>query len=417
MNSDLSRIIDRWAGVPLCALLTLLHRLVPPPRVEPDRVRRLAFLKPAEQGATVLAASAMRVAIARLGAENVFFLCFQKNAEILRVMNLVPETNLVLVDDRNPVTLTRDTLRAIAFLREHHIDAVVDLEFFSRYTALICGLSGAGIRVGLHRFQSEGCYRGSLFNRPVLFNPYLSTADLYRALTESVWDNGSIPCLKKKLEKEEDDALRPLFSPTIEDENGLAALIDVAGMRDILASPFTVLFNPKFGDELPMRAWPAARYEQLAGQLFEEIPDARIFLVGLPGEQEQAASFSRRFAPGQVGDLTGRLTLRQLITLCGKVDAMVSSDSGPAHFASLTDVPILVLFGPESPRLFAPRSPNVTVFYAGLACSPCFSAWNHRTSSCRDNQCMKAIAPETVLEKLLEIYRRKQQKTTVHPVS
>ncbi|HOJ69215.1 MAG TPA: glycosyltransferase family 9 protein, partial [Candidatus Hydrogenedentes bacterium] len=149
MNSDLSRIIDRWAGVPLCALLTLLHRLVPPPRVEPDRVRRLAFLKPAEQGATVLAASAMRVAIARLGAENVFFLCFQKNAEILRVMNLVPETNLVLVDDSNPVTLTRDTLRAIAFLREHHIDAVVDLEFFSRYTALICGLSGSGIRVGL----------------------------------------------------------------------------------------------------------------------------------------------------------------------------------------------------------------------------------------------------------------------------
>ena len=414
MNSDLSRIIDRWAGVPLCGLLSLFHRLIPPRQVEPARVRRIAFLKPAEQGATVLAVPAVRTAINKVGRENVFFLCFRKNAEIMRIMNLIPEDHLILVDDSDPVCLARDTLRAIMFLRAQQIDAVVDLEFFSRYTALICGLSGAGIRAGLHRFQSEGCYRGSLFNRPVLFNPYLSTADLYRALTESVWDEGSIPCLKKRLEPADcdaDDTDRPVFTPTPEDEAELKTLLRASGMEHLLSAPFKVLFNPKFGDELPMRAWPVARYEQLAGQLLETVPDARIILTGLSDEREQAALFCSRFAPGQVCDLTGRLTLRQLITLCGKVDAMVTSDSGPSHFASLTSVPILVLFGPESPRLFAPRSPNVTVFYAGLACSPCFSAWNHRTSSCGDNQCMKAIAPEAVLERLLEIYRHGRRRS------
>ena len=217
MNTDLSRIIDRWVGAPLCGLLTLFYRLIPPPHTAPDQVRRIAFLKPAEQGATVLAAPAIQNAIARVSRDNVFFVCFRKNAEIMRIMNLIPEDHLILIDDRDPIRLARDTLKAIAFLRDRQIDAVVDLEFFARYTALICGLSGAGIRVGLHRFQSEGCYRGNLFNRPVLFNPYLSTADLYRALTESVWDQGSVPCLKQRIEPVAPDAGRLIFSPTSED--------------------------------------------------------------------------------------------------------------------------------------------------------------------------------------------------------
>lgn len=406
MNSDVSRWIDRWFGVPLCGALTLLQQFLPPRQIPPDQVRRLAFVKPAEQGASVLAVPALRAAIKRLGKENVFFLCFQKNADIMRIMGLIPDQNLILIDDRSPYTLARDTFRAVAFLRNRQMDAVVDLEFFSRYTALICGLSGAGIRAGLHRFQAEGCYRGNLFNRPVLFNPFLSTAQMYRALTESIWNTDTVPCLKKHIDSDDASEL-PKFIPSPDDAESLTRILRQMGKEHALDSPFKVTFNPKFGDELPMRAWPEARYEQLAGQLLEKIPDACIFLVGLPQEQEAAARFTRLFSDAQVCDLTGRLTLRQLVTLFCKADALVTSDSGPAHFAALTPVPILALFGPESPRLFAPLSPNVTVFHADLACSPCFSLWNQRTSTCRDNQCMKAISPDAVLRELLNIYQSK----------
>jgi len=58
-----------------------------------------------------------------------------------------------------------------------------------------------------------------------------------------------------------------------------------------------------------------------------------------------------------------------------------------------------VLFGPETPALYGSLG-NSTPLYAGLACSPCVSATNHRKTPCRDNVCLQAISVETVLAQL-----------------
>ncbi len=74
---------------------------------------------------------------------------------------------------------------------------------------------------------------------------------------------------------------------------------------------------------------------------------------------------------------------------------MLSNDSGPPHFASVTDMPTFVFFGPETPKLYSPLG-NATPIYAGLACSPCVSASNHRKTACTDNVCLQVITPEQV---------------------
>ena len=48
--------------------------------------------------------------------------------------------------------------------------------------------------------------------------------------------------------------------------------------------------------------------------------------------------------------------MRELLTLYTLADVLVTNDSGPAHFASLTPVHTVVLFGPETPLLFGSRS-------------------------------------------------------------
>jgi hypothetical protein len=46
----------------------------------------------------------------------------------------------------------------------------------------------------------------------------------------------------------------------------------------------------------------------------------------------------------------------------------------------------------------------VHCFHLSLPCSPCLTAYNHRTSPCDgDNQCLKGIMPEQVLAKAREI--------------
>ena len=74
---------------------------------------------------------------------------------------------------------------------------------------------------------------------------------------------------------------------------------------------------------------------------------------------------------------------------------MVTNDSGPGHFAAVTDMHTFVIFGPETPALYGSLG-KTTPIYAGLACSPCVSAANHRKTACRDNVCLQVIKPQQV---------------------
>ena len=69
---------DRWIGVPLCAVLTAFRRIFESKGPSgPRQVRRILFVKFAEQGSTVLAYPAIRRATEMVGRENVYFVVFE----------------------------------------------------------------------------------------------------------------------------------------------------------------------------------------------------------------------------------------------------------------------------------------------------------------------------------------------------
>ena len=96
--------------------------------------------------------------------------------------------------------------------------------------------------------------------------------------------------------------------------------------------------------------------------------------------------------------MAGQTSLRELLTLYSVADVLVTNDSGPGHFSALTPIRAIVLFGPETPRLFGPLTPASTVIWKELACSPCVSVFNHRLSPCRNNVCMQTITVDEVFE-------------------
>lgn len=95
-------------------------------------------------------------------------------------------------------------------------------------------------------------------------------------------------------------------------------------------------------------------------------------------------------------------------------ELLVTNDSGPAHFASLTPIHVVTLFGPETPALFGARSANTTALWAGLACSPCVNAYNNRQSPCRDNLCMQAISVDQVFAVVAKIYDARRAAERSH---
>ncbi|HRZ06757.1 MAG TPA: glycosyltransferase family 9 protein, partial [Candidatus Competibacteraceae bacterium] len=115
--------------------------------------------------------------------------------------------------------------------------------------------------------------------------------------------------------------------------------------------------------------------------------------------REEAEILKQRVGHARCINFAGRQRLEELPALYRIAAMMLTNDSGPGHFSAVTDLRTFVIFGPETPRLYGSLG-NSTPIYAGLACSPCVSAANHRKTPCTDNVCLQVIQPAMVLESL-----------------
>jgi hypothetical protein len=149
------------------------------------------FVKLAEQGATVLAYPALRRAAEMVGRENVYFLVLAENRFIVDALALIPEGNVLTISSRSFPALVSSTVRALLRLRRLHVDAAVDMEFFSRGSAALTYLSGAKRRSGFHAFFGGGLYRGNLMTQRLLYNPHLHTTHTFLSLVEALLVNPS----------------------------------------------------------------------------------------------------------------------------------------------------------------------------------------------------------------------------------
>src|SRR5207248_6082171 len=169
-------------GVPLCAFLTLVRKIIDPRPPVSRQPRKILFVKLAEQGSTVLAYPAIRRATEMVGVENVYFLVFEDNRFILDVMEIIPEGNVITIATRSPFGLARSALQAVFRARKIRIDAVIDMEFLTRFSAMLTFATGAKTRVGFHTFFGDGPYRGDLMTHRLLYNPHLHTSQMFEAM-------------------------------------------------------------------------------------------------------------------------------------------------------------------------------------------------------------------------------------------
>jgi ADP-heptose:LPS heptosyltransferase len=149
---------------------------------------------------------------------------------------------------------------------------------------------------------------------------------------------------------------------------------------------------------MPLRKWPQERFVELGRRLLASDDRLHLAITGAPSEREAAVALAGAIGSSRAVSVAGRTTLYELMTLYTLADVLVTNDSGPGHFAALTGIDTVVLFGPETAARYGPLGPRCHVMSAGLACSPCVNAFNHRFSPCTINRCMLEITVDQVFE-------------------
>jgi len=398
------RAIDHWVGVPLCAIVSPFIALVDRIRSiflpKLDAPKKLLFIELSEMGSAILVDPAMRNAQAR-GAE-LFFLIFKSNRASLSLLNTVKPENVFTIDSSSLGGLIKDTLRFLWIARCHKIDTVIDLELFSRFTALLTGLCGARRRVGYHIFHGEGLWRGTMLTRKVHYNPHIHITKNFLSLIHAAFAKEiEVPYSKIHIADSEVQLAQAIIDPEVKYTviERIEKLARDAGIPFVHGKQRLILINPNASDLLPQRRWAQARFSELIQRIAQRYPNDVILITGSPAEIAYAETVRSVANVPHALNFAGQVSFSELPALYTLSDVMVTNDSGPGHFSAVTPLRTIVLFGPETPALYGSLGNSISIT-ANLACSPCVSAANHRKTPCQNNVCMQSISVAQVMEKV-----------------
>jgi len=398
------RAIDHWVGVPLCAIVSPFIALVD--RIKSiflpklDAPKKLLFIELSEMGSAILVDPAMRNAQAR-GAE-LFFLIFKSNRASLSLLNTVKPENVFTIDSSSLGGLIKDTLCFLWIARCHKIDTVIDLELFSRFTALLTGLCGARRRVGYHIFHGEGLWRGTMLTRKVHYNPHIHITKNFLSLIHAAFAKEiEVPYSKIHIADSEVQLAQAIIDPEVKYTviERIEKLARDAGIPFVHGKQRLILINPNASDLLPQRRWAQARFSELIQRIAQRYPNDVILITGSPAEIAYVETVRSVANVPHALNFAGQVSFSELPALYTLSDVMVTNDSGPGHFSAVTPLRTIVLFGPETPALYGSLGNSISIS-ANLACSPCVSAANHRKTPCQNNVCMQSISVAQVMEKV-----------------
>ncbi len=153
------------------------------------------------------------------------------------------------------------------------------------------------------------------------------------------------------------------------------------------AEPLVVLHpgTSAFGH---FKRWPAERFGAVAADLAKR-RGARCVITYGPSEKELAQEVVR--AASGSAFLAPPLSIPELIELLRRADLMIACDTGPLHIAALLRRPLVALFGPKDPAIYAPYGTRCEIVRADVDCSPCSQR------RCGNPRCMERITEEMVI--------------------
>ncbi len=277
-----------------------------------------------------------------------------------------------LFDNGNLLSL----VRAFRELRERRFDLAIDFQGNFRSGIVTFG-SGARVRVGFTAGRVKE-YSHVFYTK----NVYLPKPPMHRT-----WRNLTL--------LEAIGIRRQVLPAGLEVGPGDGAAARAFIRESRIGTKDIVVLHPGVSEFGAFKQWQAEKFAELAKLLGKRRRTAVLVSWG-PGERALAERVVRG-SGGSVMMGPEPRGLRELAYLLSKTALFVGGDTGPLHIAAALGRPVVALFGPKDPAVYAPLGEGHVVVRKELECSPC------QLRSCPDPRCMKLITVDDVYDACMSI--------------
>jgi lipopolysaccharide heptosyltransferase II len=331
---------------------------------------KILILKPSSLGDVVQALPVLRLLKRHLPASEIFWWIDSNLAPLLEDD---PDLAGVVRFERRRWAAPRhwpEMLRSVHWMREQNFDWVIDLQCLVRSGAF-AWLANGKFLIGLDEVRegARGFY--DLAVRRASFHTH--AVDWYLAVLPHL----GVPVHDHFQWLPE----RPNVA------NAVKSKWQTGGDRWVAIQP---------GARWPNKRWPAEYFAELVRHLAQKFSDARFAILG-GMEDESLGGVVACVSPKRCLNLCGQTSLLEMVEWLRLCDLMITNDTGPMHVAAALGKPLVALFGPTEPRRTGPYGHLKDVLRIDLPCSPCLK------SRCRyekPNECLKALSPVTVFERV-----------------
>lgn len=212
--------------------------------------------------------------------------------------------------------------------------------------------------------------------------------------------------------------LTPAADPVEMPEQPAASVQVVARLQQLGFERDAEVIVVHVGAGNDFRRWPEESFAEVVARLSAARPNRRIILTTGAAQAERAETVRRLATALGVGcdalAVACDWSLAEIRSLLGRAALFVGGDSGPAHIAATTGVPMVVLYGPTTAAVWGPwRDPALVteiVDNGPLPCRPC----DQRTCEPGDFRCLRGIGPGAVVSAAERAMDRERSARTLN---
>jgi heptosyltransferase-2 len=150
----------------------------------------------------------------------------------------------------------------------------------------------------------------------------------------------------------------------------------------------------------PSKLWTPEGFAGLSDRIRETLGGKTILLCG-PGEEEIADAILAKARHPIIDTSRKVLPLDLLKSVMARLSALVTTDTGPRHFAVALGIPVVVIMGPTDPRYTNSNLDKTRILREEVECGPC-----HLKICPIDHRCMTRISDERAFASLVELLQQ-----------